>query len=729
MNNIVTIRARRPLASTRRLVLPNLLPEARFVDRDREIGELFDALPSSRCVCCHGPQGAGKSYMLEYVADIINGHRNPSSAQPVRTGFGAALYFDLADSAGWDQAVGQVLGASLGGELRTWPQFVAEVDKAFGRRGVLLILDNLNSPGLGAAAGRAAYSFLATRSRDAVVLGSVDPLLVDNISPTYLDIRAFDREAVSEFVASHGVALTDDDIGVLYDKSGGLPLLLRLLVSDRANPRGLRATEAVDAFMQRIVTQGLDSATRRAVSYVALLALLDRRISPSELERLPIPDSRAHLAVAERRSLLSMGRRNGGDTIRLHDLVRDNALRILETEVADAALVLFQDALRRMRPIEACIFAMFADPDQLEAGEFDALVASVVSDAVETRNYALLDTLHRRSKQNHRLLRFIAGDEHRQDIFLYAHAAELAGLGNYSAAEEELLATSIVRARPGSLDSLSEFQLELYFRLADITHLQNRYDEAVEMFRDLSAHAAAAGDRRREAMALWGVAHSMRHRGRDLDTALYVFDAAHEAADDSGDLVAKISAVTGATGIKVFTNTVSDRDMEQLLCLEGAVLEADHLTGYLPKICKYQAQVAWCLGRRAEAMEIAERAISRALLTNDRALYNLYFERGEYLRLSGGSELGREDYRRVLEFGTGNGDRNLSANATLGLVASDLAAHAWPTYGSRGAARAATLQARELANEADAQATVDAATRLLSALEADVDVQLRLIVF
>jgi tetratricopeptide (TPR) repeat protein len=111
-------------------------------------------------------------------------------------------------------------------------------------------------------------------------------------------------------------------------------------------------------------------------------------------------------------------------------------------------------------------------------------------------------------------------------------------------------------------------------------------------------------------------------------------------------------------------------------------------------------------------------AIERALELNDRLLYNLYFERAEFQRLTGAPEPAIEDYRAVLEFGSGNRDRNLISQALLGLVLSEMTSGRWLHHGTRDDARAALFRARQIASDADIQLTVQLAEQVTTMLDA-----------
>lgn len=102
---------------------------------------------------------------------------------------------------------------------------------------------------------------------------------------------------------------------------------------------------------------------------------------------------------------------------------------------------------------------------------------------------------------------------------------------------------------------------------------------------------------------------------------------------------------------------------------------------------------------------------------NDRLLYNLYFERAEFERLSGSPGHAIEDYRAVLDFGTGNRDRNLISQALIGLVLAEMGDGRWAHHGTQTGARGSLLRARQIAVDADIQFTVKVAEQVLAMLE------------
>jgi tetratricopeptide (TPR) repeat protein len=576
---------------------------------------------------------------------------------------------------------------------------------------VLLILDNVNSEGLWRELGGAAYSYCALRPNDRVVFGSIDKVELTNLRVEHLEVTGLDLEAAAELVRTSGVSMSSQDLVKLHHGSRGLPLYLRLLAA-----RETRSTHSAATLDEELIPH-LPPDTRQLLAYMSLIALLDRRISISELRRCPIANLERQLATAENRTLIAPIPTHRERRFKIHDVVRDTALRTLQPDVEPAALFLFERALGRGKLERAALFAMFTDPQRIEPETLDELLEDVIRDAIKTKNYALLASLHGRASENGRIMRFLSADEARADLFSFARASELAGLGRYTEAEEEMLSSSIPHTRWRHSAEATDLQADLRFLQADIAHLLNRYEQAGLMFEELGTWAVAHERPSLEALCVWGHGHVLRHQGRDLDRALELFDRAVDLATATGNLFAKAYSICNASGVTILTNAVPDDQEERLRAIEDEIATGSTHHGYLLEVWKTQAQLSWWRGRNQAASETVDAAIDRALELNDRLLYNLYFERAEFRRLGGEPAAALEDYRTVLEFGEGNRDRNLVSNALLGLVLSEIACGGWLHHGSATAARVSVLRARQVALEADIQITVRTAEAVTAMLD------------
>jgi tetratricopeptide (TPR) repeat protein len=700
-----------------RLVSPHLVPDEELVDRAEDMKGLVEQLEVAHVVVnCHGQRGSGKSFLLEHLTDVVNGYRALPPEHPAPQQVATALYFDLADAVGFREIEAQVSQATFAHRDGDWADFIGYVELEFARHHVLLVLDNMNTPGLWPSLGKAAHEYLAHRPDDRLVFGSIEPVTLLNLKVKHVELVGLDAEATQRLVAVRGGRLTPSEVDELHAEYEGLPIYTCLAAARTASSPTDQAAHDVDHILDRPFLEGLAPATRRLLAYSALLALVARQVPLARLEACPLARLDAELAVAKRFSLMTSLPDGDRRLVRMHDIVRDAVLLALTSDVSDAADFLFGRACGTEDMVDAALFAMFADPEGIGPAQFDRILGPVIESAVRSRNHALLTTLHDRAGQNQRTLEFISRDQSRVDLFAYGRASELAGLGQYVSAEEALTPTSIVQLR-ATRAMRSALQGKLMFLQADIAHLRNRYSEAADMFADLGEWARSAGDVSLQARCTWGHGHVLRHQGRELAQALSLLESAVVLADRSGELFAKAYAIANGSGVRLLLETVRDDEDERLCDLEAEIATSSAHDGYLLEVWKSRAQLAWWRGDSESALNLVEAAIERALALNDRLLYNLYFERAEYERFRGEYTSAVEDYRRVLEFGAGNRDRNLITNAVLGVVLLELSAGQWLHHDTRERARAAVLRARETAIEADIQLTVRIAETVTSLLD------------
>ena len=476
-----------------RLVHAQLVDSDRLVDRSGEMVELIQALARSREVNCWGQKGAGKSFLLKHFADVINGYRAENSGHPKARKVSAALYFDVADTVGFAEIEARVCREVLGKENGTWNDFIAYVTKKFPRRRILLILDNANTPSLWPAVGRAAYDYLAQRPGDCLILGSVSKVTLVNITPEPVLVSGLNLASTEELIANRGFVLDREELKKLHAQFNGLPYYTGLFAAIEGGAPGTRATAELETAVDIELIPTLGPQTRRLLAYASLFAVVARQISIDDLEQCPLVNLDAQLEADEGLlTPLADRRRQFG----IHDVLRDAVLRTVDPEVSEAALHLFQRARRQGRQVNAALFAMFADPDAIGADAFDAALEPVIRKAVDSRDYSVLESLHGRAKQSSRMQEFITEDQNRHELFCWGHATQLAGLGQYAQAEAELLSTGLLSAARRQVDRGSELDPDMRFLLADITHLQNRYDDAAQMFEELGRWAWETGNKK-----------------------------------------------------------------------------------------------------------------------------------------------------------------------------------------------------------------------------------------
>jgi len=710
------------------VIKPNLPIDDHFVDRGPELSGLLQALSQSAYVNCCGPQGVGKSYFLAYIADIINGKRKKRPEDPDVSALWmtAALYVDLATATGQDDVARQACETLNAVGATSWQALVDHVTQVFGGHSILLILDNVDDPGLWEWLGRACQTYRARRPQDRIILGSIEPIRMQALDLAQFRVAAFDKDAVHEYIVASKPDATDD-LEALYSQSDGHPLFLRFLLANGSATDWKDVPELSD-YLERRVLPRVSPEVRIVLAYVAVLALVTRSVPLVDLQRRFGDSVNGQLKLAEDHSLITA---RVGSEVTIHNLVRDDLLRCLGTEVRQAACDLTTTARSSGQDVRAALFACLADPIDLDGPALDRLWGDVIMHAVRVRDYSLLGALSREVDRNDFVRQYVQQDRDRNDLFQFGRAAYSAGIGSYETARQLLESTSVSqeRMRHGT-SRLNELQMELLFLNADVTHLLNEYDSAIEMFWELEDWATRANDQRHKALALFGIGHSMRHQGRDLSGALEAFAQAINVAEQCNDVTARVGAIVGTTGILVFLGAVTPSTRETLDQLESDVLLASNPGHHLLEIWKSQAQVAWCEDRRSDARRIIDDALTKAEALNDRLMHNLRFEKAEFERLESQPDKAMTDYLLVWEAGRNNHDRNLVCNALLGIICSELAMGAWSYHETKQTAQQAAFDALDIAQEANIYRTTLTAKRVISALDGGPDISdLRLVVF
>ena len=428
------------------LISRHLLPDEELVDRVDDMQGLVEQIDRAHVVNCYGQRGSGKSFLLGHLTDVVNGYRARGSGRAPRR-VTAALYFDLADATGFQEVQGQLLLATLGRRDGAWADFIGYVEQEFADRPILLILDNMNAPGLWPALGKAAYEYRARRPSDKLVLGSIEPVALINLEVRHVELRGLDATATEQLVVARGGQLSAVEVEELHAEYSGLPLYTCLMAARSADSSTGPSIREVENVLDPQFLRDLPPETRRLLSYSSLMALVSRQVTVARLEACPLADIELELESACRLSLMTRLPEGAGRALKIHDIVRDAVLHALAPEVDEAASFLFERALCNGERVDAALFAIFAEPERTGAKQFDEVLGPVIHSAVISRNHALLTSVHERASQSRRMREFIARDRDRADLFAYGRASELAGLGKYVAAEEASVASSIAQER------------------------------------------------------------------------------------------------------------------------------------------------------------------------------------------------------------------------------------------------------------------------------------------
>jgi tetratricopeptide (TPR) repeat protein len=737
INGVLNIRSgrfpsRRPRAA---LIEPRLTHSDSFVDRGPETDSLVRAIESHSVTNLHGRKGSGKSHFLAFVSDVANGHRKPGANRSAlrRLTDYHVLYFDLSDAMGFDDIVKRLFLANFPDQTASWEQLTHIVAASFGQRPVILILDNVNSEGISTSLGRAIYYYLAHRPSDRVVLGSIRPIGFLNLDVHGLPFDGFNQEAITEFASASNVQLDSEQLNALRETSDGLPIFLRLLFAhwDRGARIPPGTADGIRVLLREAIAPRLSEDAGRLLVGIALLSILNAEVIGDDLRRLPISGLEKALEELRAYSLINVRHRATTRSVKLHDLVRDAVIEVLHAAVGPMARDLAVAAEKRGADREASLLWLFAAPNGLDAEATRERVIQAIVVAVSAKDYPFLSSVALIAATRAEVKKIGLAHERLADTLIFAEASAFTGIGKYEEALISLEGLSAATARKlqAADGEFSPVDFELAYLQANLLHLQNRYDEALDAFGALRRVTEHPNFLSHAARLEFAIGHSLRHQARDLEGAMRHFRSAEAMAIEAGDLPTELSSVTGRIGTQVYLDQLPDGVEDELIAFESRVADDTKHNNYLPKIWKSLSQVCFRDRRTSLAFEHINRAIRGALEFNDRLLFNYRFERGEFSRLTGNHDDALSDYCYVLESGRSNGDRNLIANALLGIVETEISSGRLAFHRSKADLRGSILQARAIAMDADILATQQQAERTLGRLGGRHTQEARLVLF
>ncbi|OYY73053.1 MAG: hypothetical protein B7Y47_00065 [Sphingomonas sp. 28-63-12] len=560
INGILNIRSAKFPSRRPRMVLlePRLTQADAFVDRGTETDTLVQAIESHAVTNLHGRKGSGKSHFLAFVSDVANGHRRPGADRLAlhRLTDYHVLYFDLSDAMGFDDIVKRLFLANFPDQTASWEQLTHIVETSFGRHPVILILDNVNSEGISTSLGRAIYYYLARRPSDRVVLGSIRPIGFVNLDVHRLPFDGFDQTAITELASASNVQLDSGQLEEIRESSDGLPIFLRLLFAHwdhRAKiPPG--TAEGIRALLRETIAPRLSEEGRQLLVGIALLSILSAEIIGDELRHLPISKLEGSLEELRAYSLINVRQRGTTRLVKLHDLVRDAVIEVLDGAVGPMARDLADAAEKRGADRESALLWLFAAPNGLDTEAVRERVINSIVIGADAKDYPFLSSVALIASTRAQVKKIGLAHVRLSDALIFAEASAFTGVGKY---EEALV--SLERLSPATARKLQvaegEFSLldfELAYLQANLLHLQNRYDEALGAFGALRAIIERPDFKPDAARLEFAIGHVLRHQARDLDGAMQHFRAAEAMAIEAGDLTTELSSVTGRIGTLVY---------------------------------------------------------------------------------------------------------------------------------------------------------------------------------
>ena len=307
----------------------------------------------------------GRDLPLQPVTDAVADHLRTMGTERA-----AAVVGDAANTLG--PVLGPIVGASAtvvtdtaAGRARLFAALVEVIGRAGGGRPALLVLEDLHLAGAGTLAWLA---FARRRCRRTLLLATTRPGGAKALDPTYhLELGPLGPDAVTELVG-------EERAGVLYERSGGHPLLLAALAA--ADGEELPATLR-DAVAARVDSLGEAAGlTLRAAAVLGPQCDLEL---VAQVVGAPVVDVLGHLEAA---SLAGLITERGNRFVFRHQLIREAldaatgaARRAHVHQQAARAL----SARSRVDPLDVAFHARAGGDDQLASSSLVAAASAAAA--------------------------------------------------------------------------------------------------------------------------------------------------------------------------------------------------------------------------------------------------------------------------------------------------------------------------------------------------------------
>lgn len=299
-------------------------------------------------------------------------------------------------------------------------------------------------------------------------------------------------------------------------------------------------------------------------------------------------------------------------------------------------------------------------------------IIRVIEKAIDGEKYSFLLLLGEHYKLLYDWNNQRSGIESKTFLYvIYGYVSGLIGVGNYPAAREVI---DTCRISANNLETILQFRFSLL--TAQLYHLQNEYDLSIETYNILLNNIGENElFQKYEAKCLWGIAHSLRHKGYDLDGAIDYYDRSIETAIRLGRESEVLKSMMEKLNIYMLQNKVENaRELHNEIVRRIHNLPSGMYKGTKNSFNKLESRyVRIMLNTNIELQfNLLQKTLNEYKNQKKRLQYNTYFEFGEYYRKLERYEKAKEHYNKALAFSKQNNDYNLKTLSQIALIVLDI---------------------------------------------------------
>ncbi len=645
-----------------------------FADRDTSLDNLaLKFQGGTKVVNVYGKRGIGKSAFLRFFCDCLNhkiGRENlgrKTHIKKIQKLKGRAFYFHLSGEGTRsidEQIISQIprLGSTL-------TEIAINLSHIIKKKKIFIVLDNINNAGLSKEIEGIIDIFLSHSANYRMVIGSIEkqPLLniMDVHEFSHIELPAFNEDDIFDFAKRNSKTISPEYFKKILDFSDGLPIFVSLLLNNDMTVMSSITydKDRMDNYLGRIIDD-LDGSLCLIAQYIGFLSITKPVFLSRELKEFGIGLPPGCFEKLEQYSLIEFDEKT--QAIKMHELYRDYICRRFcsHTNVIQK----IYEYYRRTGQVYEQIYYLI----MIENEARDQTIVRGIQSAIKEENFALLLMVGEHYKRLYDWNPAISSMS--EDTFLsvvYGYLEGLIGVGNYPAAREVINKCKISARTPST-----DLQFQFSMLTAKLYHLQNNYEESIAVYLILLNDTRQNKDfEKYEAKCLWGIAHSYRHQGKELDLAIQYYDASIRAAKRLHRKSEIIKAMREKLTILMCRRrTNAARKLYRKITAAVNALPESGYSGTRASFLKSKAQYLAVIegSHRNLQYEILSKVLADYKTQRKRLQYNLYFQIGEYYRRLEDISLAKENFKTALSFSKKNLDHNLETLSQIALIICDI---------------------------------------------------------
>lgn len=653
-----------------------------FTDRETSMQKLqFLIDKKSLIINVHGKSGIGKRTFLEYFCDYVNNTLLPPNKnysyrfkKILKIKRNKAFYVELTNiyDANVDikSAISQSLGSEKNDSIESLAKRLSFNYRWWWIRKIYIVISNVSNTGLYDQIAEIIHTFIKCdkRNKFCIIISSSNQLRLDRNKVHYLSLNLFDEKNIYEYAKKNAEnLLTSSLIQRIARVSEGLPIFVKILMSHE-NPNLAAVSTTTDELLSYVskILKNLNYKDMKVIVCITLFSITNQIIRVDDLEMILKENIKSSLRNLQLCSLIEYNEMD--QYVKVHEILRNCIIDITHGEIRKKSILLEEFYEKKDDTRRRLYYLLMMESSE----KLDQSIADIIESALNQEDYSFLilvgehfDFLKRiyvnlPALSDNALLHLVWG-------ILEGHL----GTGNYPAARD-----LINRCKISVRDHKTLIQFKISLAIANLDHLQNKYEEAVATYtillKEIEFYPEFACY---ESICLWGIAHSYRHEGCDLKLAITYYEKAIMSSKRTKSRALLLKCYIEE--VIIFDCWGNFKKSQQLLSIVNEELSNFDESLYvstrisLAKMTARHMRISQNKSTEAE-YNILNKVLDDYEKIRKRLQYNTLFELGEHFRKMEAYDLAYRKYNEALHASEINYDFNLNTMSKMGMILCEL---------------------------------------------------------